>query len=327
MTEEIFSNAYRIHIPLPNNPLRELNAFFFRGDDHDLLVDTGFRQPECEEALSGALKELGSVPERRRVLLTHLHADHSGMADLFAGKEQPIFLYETDMQYLDNFFEGVNGRVQHRRFVEGGFPEDLLQDNFQKNPARVFAMPGMDHRLTPLKDGEIIHVGSYDLQTVPVPGHTPGNCMFWIEKEGYMLTSDHILFTITPNITFWPSIRDSLGDYLNSLEKAKTFHVRRAFPSHREEGDYDQRIAGLQAHHARRLSEIENILDLHPDSSAYFIASLMKWRIRANNWDAFPLAQKWFAVGECIAHLDHLTETGRIVSHVQDGIILYRHVA
>ena len=46
----------------------------------------------------------------------------------------------------------------------------------------------------------------------------------------------------------------------------------------------------------------------------------MTWNIRSRSWDDFPLAQKWFAVGECIAHLDHLRRQGRLQREQQDGV-------
>jgi hypothetical protein len=46
--------------------------------------------------------------------------------------------------------------------------------------------------------------------------------------------------------------------------------------------------------------------------SAYEVASRMTWDIKCDSWEAFPLAQKWFATGEAIAHLRYLLEKGRI---------------
>ena len=42
------------------------------------------------------------------------------------------------------------------------------------------------------------------------------------------------------------------------------------------------------------------------------VASEMTWDIRCNSWDEFPIAQKWFATGEAIAHLNYLQNSGRI---------------
>ena len=51
MVEQIAKDIYRIEVPLPNNPLRSLNSYFLRGEERDLLIDTGFRRPVCQAAL------------------------------------------------------------------------------------------------------------------------------------------------------------------------------------------------------------------------------------------------------------------------------------
>ena len=56
---------------------------------------------------------------------------------------------------------------------------------------------------------------------------------------------------------------------------------------------------------------------------AYDIAGYMKWSMRGRNWDEFPMTQKWFAVGETIAHLDYLLAEGKIQRREKDGINRY----
>ena len=68
------------------------------------------------------------------------------------------------------------------------------------------------------------------------------------------------------------------------------------------------------------LDELTAILRARPGSTAYEAAAHMTWNIRSRSWDDFPLAQKWFAVGECIAHLDHLRRQGRLQREQQDGV-------
>ncbi len=45
MIEELYPGIFRIGVVLPGNPLRELNSYFIRGEESDLLIDTGFRRP------------------------------------------------------------------------------------------------------------------------------------------------------------------------------------------------------------------------------------------------------------------------------------------
>ena len=324
MIREVERDIYAINVPLKGNPLKMLNSYFIRGKERDLLIDTGFRRDSCREALEVALKDLGSDKSRRSVLCTHLHSDHSGMADWFAGKDQPIYMSEADMRLHERFATGEARRISHERFLKEGFPGNILELVYSTNPARTEAMPPGDPRMSPLRDGQAIRVGEYELKTVLVPGHTPGNCMFWEASKKIMFTGDHVLFDITPNITNWPGYEDALGSYLESLHKAKEYPVRLALPGHRETGDYHERIDKLLEHHAGRLAEQERIIAQGPGQTAYELAGKMHWKIRARNWQEFPPIQKWFAVGECIAHLDYLLKRGRITKYEAGGVALYK---
>ena len=159
---------------------------------------------------------------------------------------------------------------------------------------------------------------------ISVPGHTPGNAMFWEEKHRFMFTGDHILFDISPNITSWLGVEDSLGDYLDSLKKAKKYPVVFALPGHRKTGNYEERIEQLLLHHEKRLEEVIKLLEEKPDMTLYELTGKMRWKIRAASWEDFPAAQKWFAVGECMAHADHLEKLGKVSRYFEDGVWRYR---
>ncbi len=60
MYEKIYSNPdiYKIYVPLPNNPLKNLNSYVVKTENKNLIIDTGFNMPECYEALTEGLKEL-----------------------------------------------------------------------------------------------------------------------------------------------------------------------------------------------------------------------------------------------------------------------------
>lgn len=323
MIRQIEKDIYSITVPLKGNPLKFLNSYFIRGEESDLLIDTGFRRESCREALEEALNELGSERARRSVLCTHLHSDHSGMADLFAGDDRPIYMSEEDIRLHGKFGTGEARQTSHERFLKEGFPGNILALVYSTNPARTETMLSGDSRMTPLRDGQVIRVGEYELKTVLVPGHTPGNCMFWEESKKIMFTGDHVLFDITPNITNWPGCEDALGLYLESLRKAKEYPVRLALPGHRETGDYHERIEKLLGHHAKRLAEQEQIIALRPGQTAYELAGQMQWKIRARNWKEFPAIQKWFAVGECLSHLDYLLKRGHITKYEAGGFMRY----
>ncbi len=125
-----------------------------------------------------------------------------------------------------------------------------------------------------------------------------------------MFTGDHVLFDITPYITSWVGVENSLGDYMNSLRAIRSYDVKLALPGHRATGDFHARIDALLRHHAARLAECMDVVRARPGLTVYEIASFMTWKIRAVSWETFPDNQKWFAVGECMSHLDYSRRTG-----------------
>lgn len=323
MIEQVLPNIYQIHVPLPGNPLKELNSYLIKGDGQNLLIDTGFRQEPCREALQSALEELGVRREETDVLVTHRHSDHCGLADLFVGEGRHIYVGSIDMNALQEWDRRKLHRDQDRRFLEGGFPAEVLTELESKNPARAMAIPTGVTCYAPLEDGDVLEIGGYKLKAILTPGHTPGHMCFWMEEQGAMFLGDHVLFNITPNITFWPDLPDALGAYLNSLRQIRTYDVALPLPAHRMRGDFHQRIDQLLDHHEQRLEEALRIVRERPGSTAYEITSHMTWSIRCSSWADFPVTQKWFAVGECLSHLDRLALLGEVQAQSDGGVLRY----
>lgn len=323
MVEEIAKDIYRIGVRLPNNPLRELNSYLIKGTNSDLLIDTGFRCEVCKQDIFNGIKEIGSDIENIDVALTHYHSDHNGLAMECAGKQKNIYLSELDFEGTKFELTNAGREERNRRFLEEGFPAELLTVIDKENPAINYMLAEIDHRFTTLCDGEKIQVGEHVLEMILVPGHTPGNAMYWMEKEQIMFTGDHVLFGISPNIICSFNNDDSLGNYLESLKKVQNYPVKLALPGHRETGHYEKRIDTLLMHHSKRLEEIQDIIEHDSGITAYQIAGKMQWKIHAKNWEEFPVIQKWYAVGECLAHLDHLRKSERILRKKRDEVWYY----
>ena len=135
-----------------------------------------------------------------------------------------------------------------------------------------------------------------------------------------------MLFDITPNITLAVDFDNPLKAYLENLVKIKELPVETALPGHRNTSDMSvaERADRILAHHDRRLAELEELIAQSEDGiSAYRLAAGLSWKIRAANWEEFPAAQKWFAYGETLAHLDYLVGENRIKRITSDGKVLY----
>jgi len=323
--QEILPDIYRIPVPLTGNPLKELNSYVIRGrGGRNLLIDTGFRREDCREAVLSGLKLLGVRMEDTDILLTHLHADHSGNAAELLCEGRKAYIGEIDQIQMEKHEQAANSRNNHwmkrERFSRHGVRPDVLKEMFDNAPSRTMAGKEGVIRYTPLKEGQELAAGDYVLKAIHTPGHTPGQMCFAIEGTGAMVLGDHVLFDITPNITDWEGVEDSLGDYLASLDKIDRYEVTIPLPGHRGPGNFHERIGALKAHHAARLDECYGIVANMDHAQLYEITASMKWRIRAASWEAFPAGQKWFALGECLAHLDHLVLTGRLLRHEEDVI-------
>ena len=321
-TEEVVRNIYRIPVPLPGNPLKELNSYLIKDPQQSLLIDTGFHMDACKEALLRGLKELDTDPHTVDIFLTHMHADHAGLAADIVGEGKRMYISEIDHRLLPHT-DGKRPRGPGRlaeRLYEEGMPADIVENLNRINPEITFAGPIKTARYTVIRDGEVLNVGGYSFKCVQTPGHSPGHMCLWEEEKSIMLTGDHVLFDITPNITTWPFVKDSLGDYLDSLRAVSEYPVKLALPGHRKSGDFHERIKELLHHHQVRLSEVEKLVKSTPGSTPYEIAGRMIWKIRACNWEEFPRAQKIFAVGECMSHLDYLMCRDKIKCINDNGI-------
>ncbi|MDR3304805.1 MAG: MBL fold metallo-hydrolase [Clostridiales Family XIII bacterium] len=325
MIEQVNKFIYRIPVRLPGNPLKSLNAYVVRGRDRNLLIDTGFNLPESLEDLTAGLRELSLDMNDTDIFLTHCHADHTGLTAKVASGNTRVYISEPDEAIVRQFVQRPDKswlRIEGELSI-AGFPIEKLAAALDKNPAlRNVASEYIEPVL--VKEGHVFDVGGARLETVDTPGHSPGHMCLYIRDEQILFTGDLVLFDITPNITFWPEMDDSLGSYFESLEKIRKLKVKLALPGHRESGDFYERIDALLRHHEDRLNEVVNILHDRPGLCGHDVASRMTWKIRSHQWDDFPLSQKIFAVGEAMSHLQYLERKGRIVSEAAGDVLHYR---
>lgn len=322
MTEELFRNIFMIKVPLPNNPLKNLNSYFIKGKERNLLIDTGFNMKPCYDAIMQGLKEINADMEKTDIFLTHLHSDHTGLSTAIASDQTKIYMGKTDKDLMIKFFSpGYWDWVDEIYFTLGLSREELAETKW-KNPASNY-MPSKGEFID-VKDGQIIDLGNYQLKCIETPGHTPGHMCLYIEREKILFSGDHIIFDITPNIISWHGVEDSLALYMKSLEKIKKLDIEHTFSSHRKAiGDCYDRIDELIRHHHERILEVERIVKSSHRITTYRVASKMTWSIRAKDWSEFPVEQRWFATGEASAHLEYLRCRGFIKRELIDGQYFY----
>lgn len=325
MVAKIWGNptVFSIQIDLPQNPLRFLNVYVIVTPEQNLLIDTGFNRMECREALWRGIRELNLDLDKTSVFLTHLHSDHTGLAGDFVLQGCPIYMGRIDYTYLKGMKTGDNLVAIEEQYKQEGFPKEELDRQGRENQGRRYSVTQIFPALF-VDDGDIIRLGELEVQCIHTPGHTPGHMALYLPKEQLLFTGDHILFDITPNISVWNGVPHSLEDYLTSLDKIRALPVRAAFPAHRHgESNVYHRIDTLQAHHRDRLDEIRRAVETHPGVTAYQIAGMITWSARGLGWEQFPPHQKWFAMGETLAHLRYLCDHSEVVRTEKTGLYVY----
>ncbi|MCI8478713.1 MAG: MBL fold metallo-hydrolase [Oscillospiraceae bacterium] len=316
--------VYQIPVDLPQNPLRMLNVYVICTPERNLVLDTGFNRPECREDLWSGLEELDLDLSKTAVFLTHLHSDHTGLVGTFVERDIPVYMGAVEHAYFNTLHGSGSLTVQEARFRQEGFPEEVLARQGTENQGRRYA-PKPGFPVLPVEDGAQLPGFPVKITALHTPGHTPGHMVLYLPEEQVLFSGDHILFDITPNISVWHQISHPLADYLRSLEKIRTLPIRAAFPAHRAGSeDVYGRIDQLAAHHAARLEEILRAVEDNPGCSAYDVAGQISWSTRGVGWKDFPPHQRWFAMGETLAHLDYLREENRVSRTETEAGFRYR---
>ena len=324
MIDEVRAGLYRIEVPLPGSPLQSINSYVVTSADRTLVIDTGMMRPECERALREGLDELDVRLSATDFFITHLHADHMGLVSALATDSSTVYFNRPDNAVVAaaredsrNFFDALIGHTRR-----GGFSEQEIAESLREHPGYKYSPPAYPP-FRFVDDGDEIDVGEYRFLVVATPGHTPGHRCLYESQRRLLVSGDHVLGDITPNITVWGDDDDALGDYLASLDRVAELDVELVLPGHRAAFiHFHERIDELRRHHRHRLDEALAALD-SGRQTAYQVAAQMTWDIVARSWEDFPVVQKWFAVSEATSHLRHLERRDQVVSAEHDGRLLY----
>ena len=325
MIKQITPFLYSIPVTLPNSPLKSLNCYVFVGPERKLLVDTGFNRPECLESLQSGIRELGLDMHKTDIFVTHCHADHCGLVPAIATEDSTIYMSAIDKNLMNQFVAQDDSYWDKldNFFIGEGAPPSEMAESRRLNPARRF-LPSRNFDCLTVNDNDVVKIADLEITCIHTPGHTPGHMCLYLEQEKIMLTGDHVLFDITPNITVWSSMQNSLENYMQSLQKIKQYDVILPLAAHRaSHGTLGERVDDLLYHHEQRLRDAWDIIRNNNEATAYQVAAQMKWSIRARDWDDFPLSQKRFAVGEAISHINYLVDHGRATRINRNGVNYY----
>lgn len=283
---EVAPGVQRFTVPLAIPSPDHLNLHVVRTPDGPLLVDTGLAGSERFLRL-GLAKARATDP---RVLVTHGHVDHWGLASAVTDR---VLAHPASA-------EGMRYALGERN---GTYPEWInaaaVDAAFGGVTALVTGMPAIE----PIHDNQ--RLGAWTV--LWTPGHDPGHVCLFRESDGVLICGDLLLPDFTPNVQ--PNWRggDALGQFKHSLRRVADLGVTLVLPAHGEPyTDARGRVAELLAHHDRRLTVLRGGLADGPQD----LATMRELAFGARATES--AADAMLAEFETYAHLDHLRRSGEV---------------
>lgn len=317
---EVADGVWWLRMPLPF-ALDHINLWLLRDGDGWTIVDTGYALDEVRDHWRAILAAVVGDAPVHRVVVTHFHPDHVGLADWLCSElDAPLWMTAGEF-FMANwvFHDGGIGDFarQDRFFRDHGLPEEKLAPLTRRgNPYRrgVPSLPGQYHRL---RDGDELVIGARSWRIVVAHGHAPEHASLYCAADRLLISGDQVLPKITTNIGVWHTEPegDPLGCYLDSFARFTALDpATLVLPSHGLvfEGLH-ARIDALRAHHEDRLAEVLEACASGPVTAADLLTVLFRREL--------DLHQLRFAMGEAIAHLSHLWHQGRLRREIgADGV-------
>ncbi len=324
-------DIYQICSPLPNNPLRSLNSYVVLEGKRPLVIDLGFGVRECYEALTGGLHQLGIDWSDVDVFFTHGHPDHCGMVNMVKRPQMSFYAGFEDFFDLQRIYHVDNRGF--RAWMGGGYEllpqgcsrpqitseerQQILDQSIDYSSMAEVLIPVSDVRPRLLHGGDIFERGSRRFEVIETRGHAENHLCLYDREDKLLVCGDQVLARITPVVSSFALGSTVLRDFILSMRALGKLDVSLALSGHRDlVYDVPKRAEELVEHHMTRCDEI--LAALHDGPLGLIdVTKRITWRSPILDWDGWPLKQKFFSVGETLAHISYLEMSGKIFHHVQ----------
>jgi glyoxylase-like metal-dependent hydrolase (beta-lactamase superfamily II) len=323
--EQVRPGLWSIPVPIPASPLRYTLTYLVEASDGLVVVDPGWNSDQTWQALADGLAHITASPaDITGIVVTHIHPDHHGLtARLREESGAWVAMHPAERDTLAVLrWHSAGGPQRDREWLRRcGVPDEVAEDlvmTRDRHPFRAMADPDVL-----LEHADLVPAGGRTIRAVWTPGHTPGHLCLHDEAEDVLLTGDHVLPRISPNIGLQPHTAEPpLAAYLRSLKQIVAYDTAEALPAHeyRFHGLAD-RVRMLLAHHERRCEEVVSIVDRYGEATTWQVTKDLTW---SRGWPAVVGFMRRAALAEAGAHLQHLVDQGRIsVSAVPGGPEVY----
>ncbi|WP_300513277.1 MBL fold metallo-hydrolase [Aliiroseovarius sp.] len=324
---EVADGVLWMRLPLPM-ALDHVNVFAFADDDGWTIVDTGFDTRKSRAIWRKLLDGPLAGRPVARVIVTHHHPDHVGLAGWFQ-KDHGAELITTRtawlfarMLLLDEQMEPVDETLAYWRAA--GMNKTVYEKRLRERPFNYAdIVADMPLGFKRIKEGSVITFGGRDWDVRIGNGHAPEHATLWSRDGQLVIGGDQLLATISPNLGVYATEpeADPVGDWLEASERLGHFacESQLVLPGHKLPfTGLPTRMRQLTDNHHGALKRLEAFLT-DPHVAGDCFPPLFKRTIGEGEYG--------LALVEAVGHLNHLYQTGRVTRvRREDGAWLWQKV-
>ncbi len=319
-TVEVAPGILWLRLPLPY-ALDHVNLYLFEDGEGWALLDTGIATSRTREIWTDVLANaLGGKPITK-LLLTHFHPDHVGMAGWLAERfAMPLLMSQSEylMTRLLQTGEPAEATEAQGAFYRAtGLDDGHIQQVLTRGHSYLKRTTGMQPSYERLIAGHTVTLGSREWRIFTGGGHAIEQVMLWCEADSIFLSADQVLARISPNVSVNPiqPSGDPLGLYLESLTelRQKVAGDVLVLPCHNLPFyGLHERADQLERHHLQRCTAIAEACRTEPKSCTELVPVIFHRPLT----DPHQLS---FAIGEALAHLNHMVGAGALTVELDAG--------
>ncbi|QCF24892.1 MBL fold metallo-hydrolase [Hydrocarboniclastica marina] len=321
--KRVAEGVYWLRFPLPF-ALDHINLWLLEDGDGWTLVDTGFGAGKTRELWQSMFDHALEGRPLRRIVVTHYHPDHIGQAVWLAQHfGAPVYMTDGEWQLTHDLFNQTDAEMdqgQRRLLLAHGVRQARAESLTQRGNLFRGAISGVPTPYQRLAAGDSLTINGRRWDIVVGNGHSPEHACLFRSEDRVLLSGDQILPSISSNISVRKDVpeADPLADFLASLRAfAQLPADTRVMPAHgRPFEGLHMRADKLIVHHEVQLTQVEDACRKAPKTATDLLPVLFRRELDDQ--------QLFFAMGESIAHANHLLATGRVERELEGGVYRFR---